>query len=137
MTDRFKIFHHIKYQVSREQMHFNVSYPSQSEPQHSDNSMKKHLKIAIIGLIMLLMCPCVFAETHFGISVDTGDQKVSWVGSEQSGLDQQNIGRLNLKVSEDHYVKKADRWNPSYDTDIDYGELIKSFKLYLVIKKAF
>jgi len=81
------------------------------------------------------MCPCVFAETHFGFSVDTGDQKVSWVSERRTAADKG--GKLGFQVAEDQQVEKADRWNPSYDTDIDYGEYIKSFKLYLVIKKAF
>jgi hypothetical protein len=97
---------------------------------------KNSLKIAVCALSFLCLCPCAFAETHFGIGVDTGDQKVSLVGAERPG-DEQNVGRVNFSVTENNQPDKADRWNPKYDTDIDYGAYIKSFKLFLMIKKEF
>jgi hypothetical protein len=114
----------------------HLSFPLFQSRLIGTSFVKNAFKIAVCALTLFLLCPCSWAGTHFGIGVDTGDQKVSWVGSERA-KDEQSLGRMNFTVTENNQEEKADRWNPNYDTDIDYGAYIKSFKLLLIIKKAF
>ena len=104
--------------------------------QPKGGSFKICTKMLASILLLLSGWTCAYADTHFGISVDTGDQKVSWLGKERNSRER-SFSKMNLSVSDEQRVETADRWNPSYDTDIDYGAYIKSFKLFLVIKKAF
>jgi hypothetical protein len=114
-----------------------VSHASPASFSIRNNKLLKHCLATVVCLLVLLsVCPCALADTHFGISLDTGDQKVSWVGEGERAAEDR-VGRMNLTVSDNQTVEKADRWNPEYETDIDYGAYIKSFKLFLVIKKAF
>ena len=136
MTDSHKLFH----QQSRFTSSCSFIYSAKlfmTTGLGRGGVLNTGLKMLVCALFLLLTCPCVWADTHIGFSVDTGDQKVSWVGKNERSADRQRAGGMNLLVTEDQQVEKADRWNPKYDTDIDYGEYIKSFKLYLVIKKAF
>jgi hypothetical protein len=136
MTDSSRVFHP---QTSQYLTFcpFELESTQQSPASPHRKTLANGLKMLLCALILLLMCPCVFAETHFGIGVDTGDQKISWVGHlQRSGYEEDTVS-TSAFATDQALEEKADRWNPNYETDIDYGAYIKSIKLYFVVNKAF